>query len=97
MPPDEPNDEERQQELPEDNETPFQPADPPREPGAEPDADAQPLSSFDTTHPSTDSSIDAMEAYDEGLESAAQADEPNHGNAVTGYDPDTATNSDAPV
>lgn len=87
MPPDEPTDEERREELPEDNETPFRPADPSREPDSEPDSVAQPMGGFDTTHPTTDSNIDAAEAYDEGLASAAEADEPNAGNAVTGYDP----------
>ena len=74
MPPDEPNDEERLEELPGDQGTPFQPAD---------DQDDQ--GQTDDTHPSTD--VDQQELYDEGV-AGAEAEEPNQDNAVTGYEPD---------
>jgi hypothetical protein len=76
MQPDEPNDEERLEELPEDNQTPFQPADPPRDDTIPVDDVAQASNILDTTHPATDSGIDPQEAS-----------EPNSGNTVTGYEP----------
>jgi hypothetical protein len=87
MPPDEPNDEERLQELPEDNGTPFQPAGSTRDDtGAADDNDLQADDNkLDDTHPVTDDGIDQQELYDEGLSGAAEAREPNAGNDVTGY------------
>jgi hypothetical protein len=87
MQPDEPNDEERLEELPEDNQTPFQPADPPRDDTIPVDDVAQASNILDTTHPATDSGIDPQELYDEGVSGAAEASEPNSGNTVTGYEP----------
>src|SRR4051794_32469028 len=88
MQPDEPNDEERLEELPEDNGTPFQPAPPQRDDTRSTDdllqADDQQL---DDTHPITDSSIDHQELYDEGVSGAAEAQEPNAGDGVAGYNP----------
>ncbi|MDB5169021.1 MAG: hypothetical protein JWO41_377 [Candidatus Saccharibacteria bacterium] len=63
MQPDEPNEEEKLEELPEDNGTPFSP----------PDDAADKL---DDTHPVTDTNIDPQEVYDEGLPGAAEAKEP---------------------
>jgi hypothetical protein len=63
--PDEPTDEEEQQKLPEDYDTPFRPAD-----------DTDPNDRLDDTHPTTDSNIDAHEMYDEGISGAAEAEEP---------------------
>jgi hypothetical protein len=84
MPPDEPTDEERLEELPEDNQTPFQPAAPARDDNLPADDSGQPTSDLDSTHPATDSNIQPEELYDEGVSGAAEADEPNSGNAVTG-------------
>jgi hypothetical protein len=87
MPPDEPNDEERLEELPGDEgQTPFQPADPPRDPAAPADDSSQSGTPIDTTHPVTDTDVDAEEAYDAGLEEATGASEPNKGNAVVDYE-----------
>lgn len=89
MPPDEPNEEERLEELPEDNGTPFQPAPPNRDDtGAGDDNNLQADDNkLDDTHPVTDTDIDRQELYDEGLPGAAEAHEPNPGNDVTGYTP----------
>ena len=86
MLPDEPTDEERLQELPEDHETPFRPADPTRNPDTEADDDSQPQKPLDDTHPSTDSNIQREELYDEGISGAAEATEPNAGDNVAKYD-----------
>lgn len=51
MPPDEPNEEEELEKLPEDGETPFRPA-----PG-----------SRDDTYPTTDADLDQTEIYQEGI------------------------------
>jgi hypothetical protein len=73
---DEPNDEERLEELPQDNGTPFQPAPPSRDDEIDLDDDDQGRE-LDDTHPATDSNIDAQELYDEGLSGAAEAQEPH--------------------
>jgi hypothetical protein len=89
MPPDEPNAEERLEELPQDNGTPFQPPAPSRDDtGAADDDDLQADDNkLDDTHPITDTDIDQQELYDEGLPGATEAHEPNPGNDVTGYTP----------
>ena len=78
MPPDEPTDEERQQELPQDNGTPFQPAAPSPDPAGltDPVAQAQAGSQLDDTHPATDTNVQPEEAYDEGVSGAAEAAQP---------------------
>lgn len=90
MPPDT-TDEERQQQLPQDNTTPAQPAAPSPDPGSgvmnDPLASAQSDSTLDDTHPATDTNIDATELHDEGVSGAAEAAEPNAGNATTGFTP----------
>jgi hypothetical protein len=86
MPP-EPNDEEKLEQLPEDNETPFRPAEPPRDPDNEPDDDAQPGKDLDGTHPATDTGMQKEQLYEDGVGEAAVVEEPNKGNAVTGYSP----------
>jgi hypothetical protein len=45
---------------------------------------------LDVTHQATDNAtdIDSQQLYDEGLAGAAEASEPNAGNAVVGYDPE---------
>jgi uncharacterized protein (DUF2267 family) len=86
--PDEPVKEERQEELPEDNETPFRPADDAmNDPNDEPERrhDAAVL---DDTHQVTDTNLQPEEIYDEGYAGAAEASEPNAGNAVIGYNAD---------
>lgn len=88
MPPDEPTDEERLKELPQDNGTPFRPADPSRDDTAALDDDIQADDNkLDDTHPITDTDIDQQELYDEGLPGATEAHEPNPGDAVTNYTP----------
>lgn len=74
--------------LEEDNDTPFSPPtdrtdDPMMESRGEGDT-------LDPTHQATDNAtdIDSHELYDEGLSGAAEADEPNAGNAVTDYSPE---------
>jgi hypothetical protein len=95
MLPDEPNDEERREELPQDNQTPFRPADP-----APNDATSVLLAGgtedgqLSDTHPSTDTNIEAHELYDEGVSGAAEAEEPKTDDAVVGYGP-TSTPTDA--
>lgn len=68
--------------LPEDNGTPFQPAD-----------DA--AGNLDDTHQATDnqSNIDEHEAYDAGLPTAAQAEEPRDP-GVASFTPPTDENAD---
>jgi hypothetical protein len=85
MPPDEPNDEERIEELPEDNQTPFSPAAPSRDVDLEADDRSQMDQQLDSTHPVTDTNIEREELYDEGLAGAAEASEPNAGNTVVNY------------
>jgi hypothetical protein len=80
MPPTEPNEEEKLQELPQDNQTPFSPAVPPRD--AAPADAAQPAPSLDPTHPSTDTNIQPEEVYEAGMPAAAEASEPNPNQAV---------------
>lgn len=75
--PDEPSAEEKQEQLPQDYDTPFRPAD-----------DTADSSKLDDTHQVTDTNLLPEEQYDEGLDGAAEASEPNAGNAVLGYDPD---------
>ena len=87
MGPDEPNDEEEIEKLPEDYNTPFSPPDGVSRDPVTPfeDAAAQ-HSSLDDTHPATDSNIEREEVYDAGLETAASVDEePNVGNTVVGW------------
>jgi hypothetical protein len=81
MPPDEPNDEERQEELPEDYQTPFRPADPSS-------TDDTITSKPDDTHPITDTGLDSQELYDEGIAEGAGVEEPTKDNDVTSYNPD---------
>lgn len=87
MLPDEPTEEERQQELAEDNETPFQPAAPAPADATTSGAQATTSSQLPDDHPSTDTNIQPEELYDEGVSGAAEAEEPNSANAVTDYTP----------
>lgn len=92
MPPDEPNDEENLEKLPQDNETPFRPAEP-----SEGEASTIPPESragediLDSTHPATDTNLQPEEAYDEGISGAAEASEPKPNDDVISYDRDKDT------
>ncbi len=87
MPPKEPNDEERLEELPDDYDTPFNIPDEAREIVAGPDNELYMTSKLGATHPATDSGLELAELYDEGLSGAAEAAEPNIGDMVIGYQP----------
>lgn len=91
MLPDEPTEEEKQEQLPQDNDTPFRPAAPGPDPAAgvtnDPLAQAQNDSVLDDTHPATDTNVQPEEQYDEGVAGAAEASEPNAGNAVADFTP----------
>lgn len=90
MTPDEPTDEERLEELSQDNETPFRPTDVTIDdtvPLDDRDAQNQ-ANSIPDDHPLTDTNIQPEETYDEGYAGSAEANEPNAGNAVTGYSPE---------
>jgi hypothetical protein len=91
MLPDEPVEEERQEELPQDNgQTPFRPADPGRDDTRQADDPAQTdAAQLDDTHPLTDTNVDSHEQYDEGLTDAAEAPrDPAANDTVVGYNPD---------
>ena len=86
MLPDEPNDEEKLEQLPGDGQTPFRPAAPGRDDSILPDNSAQPGQPFDNTQPRTDTDVDQQELYDAGEESAVGgADDPHDDTTVTGY------------
>lgn len=91
MLPDEPTDEEWQEELPQDNGTPFQPAAPNPDPiigvTNDPLTQAANNSVLDDTHPVTDTNVQPEEQYDEGTAGATEAQEPNAGNATAGFAP----------
>jgi hypothetical protein len=77
--------------LPEDHDTPFSP---PTDPISDANADIDSRmqgNRLDPTHQATDNAtdIDSQQLYDEGLAGAAEASEPNAGNAVVGYNPET--------
>src|SRR5690242_20217546 len=87
LPPDEPNDEEKLEELPEDIDTPDSLPEE-SEVDISDQRDSQhkrPL--LGSTDPPTDTNIIDQEAYDEGISGAAEAAEPNAGDTVIGYDP----------
>jgi hypothetical protein len=76
--------------LEEDNDPPFSPpSDSIADTNSEVDARMQ-AGPLDPTHQVTDNAtdIDSHQLYDEGLAGAAEANEPNAGNAVLGYDPE---------
>ncbi len=88
LPPDEPNDEEREEELPGDEgTTPFSAGGPIRDDESKDPEDAR-AEHLSSTHPVTDDDIQQEDVYEEGLAEAAGAEEPNAGNAVVNYDPD---------
>jgi hypothetical protein len=69
----EPNDEEKQEQLPNDFSTPFSP------PSGIQD-------SSDDTHPEADTNVDSQERYDEGISGATGVDDPGS-RGVLGYTP----------
>ena len=77
--------------LEEDNDTPFSPPTDPVSDASAPLAYRTESGRLDPTHQATDnaSDIDTHQLYDEGLAGAAEASEPNAGNAVIGYDPES--------
>jgi len=68
-----PNDEEKQEKLPNDFSTPFSP------PSGIQD-------NTDDTHPQADTNIDSQERYDEGISGASEVDDPGN-RGVLGYSP----------
>lgn len=69
----EPNDEEKQEKLPNDFSTPFSP------PSGIQD-------NSDDTHPETDTNVDSQERYNEGISGAGGVDDPGS-RGVAGYTP----------
>jgi hypothetical protein len=99
MQPDKPNDEERQEQLPQDGQTPFSAADPNPDPtGNTTDPVVSSTGSdLPIDHPATDTNVDPQELYDEGVAGAAEVSDKTAENAVTGYEaPDPATDINAP-
>jgi len=77
MLPDEPNDEERLEEVDnDDNSTPFQAADDVADDG------------IDDTHPATDSEAQPEEIYNSGQSAASNMAEPNQDSDVLDYNPE---------
>ncbi len=68
------NDEDKEQEQPQDYATPF----------SAPDGTKD---SSGDTHPQSDTNVDAMEQYDEGIDGAMEVDDKGD-RGIEGYDPD---------
>lgn len=86
----EPNEEERQERVPGEGGAPFGAAD---DVLGDPVLDEDQRNAsvvLDDTHPVTDTDIEDGDVYDEGYAGAANASEPNAGNAVRDYDPTRA-------
>ena len=83
--PDEPNDEERQEQLPEDGDTPFRPADAELDDTVRSEAGGAALQHLNSTHPATDTGLQPEDIYENGVAGAADATDPNADSAVTGY------------
>jgi hypothetical protein len=81
MPPDEPNAEERQEELPQDYQTPFSP------PADANDDTSDGAQTTYPTDPATDTGIQEEEIYDEGPYGASQLPDPKGQSNVVGYRP----------
>lgn len=69
----EPNDEEKQEELPQDYSTPFSPP-------------SGVVDNSDDTHPQADTNVDSMERYDEGISGADGVSDPGN-RGILGYTP----------
>ena len=87
LPPDEPNDEEKLEELPDDEDTPFSLPDEREVDISDEENGRYKRPELDSTHPSTDSNLQDEELYDEGVSGAAEAGEPNANDAVVRYRP----------
>ncbi|HXR49779.1 MAG TPA: hypothetical protein VN778_02010 [Verrucomicrobiae bacterium] len=87
LPPDEPDEEEKLEEEPNDFDTPFSlPAE--REVDiADASGKTRRRPDLESTHPATDSNLQDEELYDEGLSGAAEVSEPNPNDAVIAYHP----------
>lgn len=85
LPIDEPNEEERLEQLPEDYATPFSLPDDSDVTIADTAEATRSRPVLDDTHPSTDSNFEISEAYHSGRASTAGAEEPNAGDEVIGY------------
>lgn len=83
------------QPLPQDNGTPFSPPTDPIDDASEELAIRTQAGQLDPTHQVTDTNVDSHQRYDEGLSGAAEASEPNAGDAVVGYTPLGSAPSDA--
>lgn len=96
MQPDEPNQEERLEQLPQDGQTPFQPADPNPSVTGSSDPITQDITSADlpTDHPATDADLDSHELYDEGVSGATEVEDNSGQTAVTDFNPDLETIDD---
>lgn len=75
-------------ELPEDNATPYSPPATPPDDSNDSSSQVTQTPTLDDTHPVTDTNVEGEEIYDQGLPGAAEAAEPNAGNAVTDYNPE---------
>jgi hypothetical protein len=73
---------------PQDNDTPFSPPTDPVDDAAVGLDQRTASGQLDDTHQATDTNVDSHQAYDEGLAGAAEAQEPNAGNAVVDFDPE---------
>jgi hypothetical protein len=85
QPPGEPNEEERQEEEPNDFDTPFASPEEARVDIEDAEGSHNRRASLGSTHPATDTNIELEEWYDEGLSGAAEASEPNANDKVIRY------------
>jgi hypothetical protein len=84
MPPDEPNDEEALERLPEDGDTPAHEATDSRDDLGDQNLEREVLGEHSgKERPELDTNQDSAEIYDQGTD----VEEPNAGNTVEGYDP----------
>jgi hypothetical protein len=83
--------------LSEDSAAPFSPPTDPINDAAVNVGVRQDSGQLDPTHQTTDNTtdIDSQQLYDEGLAGAAEASEPNAGNAVVDYDPGADRRNDS--
>lgn len=86
--PDEPTDEEKLEELPEDNEPPFRPATNSQgDPATSVPENRARQADLRDTHPATDTNIQPEELYEEGISGAAEVSAPNASDNVVRYNP----------
>ena len=97
--PDEPNDEERLEQLPEDNDTPFRPADPQLDDTMRTNDDGAATQQIDDTHPITDTDMQPEDEYENGLADAAEAGSQPGGSDVLAYKgiPNSMADDDADI